>query len=116
MTPETRAALVDYRFTLANERTFLAWIRTALGLSAAAVAVVHLLPADAAPLALRAAIGLVLAGVAVYAAVAGVVRWRQVDRAMEAGRALPSTIATVVLACAVAGCGVLTVAVVALAL
>ena len=24
----------DYRFTLANERTFLAWVRTALGLLA----------------------------------------------------------------------------------
>jgi len=34
----------DYRFTLANERTFLAWQRTALGLLAAAVAVVHLVP------------------------------------------------------------------------
>ena len=32
----------DYRFTLANERTFLAWQRTALGLLAAAVAVVQL--------------------------------------------------------------------------
>ena len=28
----------DYRFTLANERTFLAWIRTALALMAGAVA------------------------------------------------------------------------------
>jgi putative membrane protein len=33
-----------YRFTLANERTFLAWQRTALGLLAAAVAVVQLVP------------------------------------------------------------------------
>lgn len=32
----------DYRFTLANERTFLAWQRTALGLLAAAVALVQL--------------------------------------------------------------------------
>ncbi|WP_143342795.1 YidH family protein, partial [Crossiella equi] len=29
----------DPRFTLANERTFLAWIRTSLGLMAAGVAV-----------------------------------------------------------------------------
>ena len=29
----------DYRFTLANERTFLAWVRTALGLLAGAVAI-----------------------------------------------------------------------------
>ena len=34
----------DYRFTLANERTFLAWQRTALGLLAAAVALVQLVP------------------------------------------------------------------------
>ncbi|WP_436698043.1 YidH family protein [Nocardioides sp. BYT-33-1] len=116
MRPEAPGTVVDYRFTLANERTFLAWIRTALGLSAAAVAVVHLVPADAVPLGLRAAIGLVLACVAVYVAVAGVVRWRRVDRAIEAGAALPTTGAAVVLACCVAGCGVLTVAVVAMAL
>lgn len=29
---------VDYRFILANERTFLAWMRTALGLVAGGVA------------------------------------------------------------------------------
>src|SRR5437667_421783 len=34
----------DYRFSLANERTFLAWIRTALGLLVAALALVHLIP------------------------------------------------------------------------
>lgn len=31
----------DYRFTLANERTFLAWVRTALAMMAAGVAVVQ---------------------------------------------------------------------------
>ncbi len=36
----------DYRFTLANERTFLAWERTALGLLAAAVAIVQFVPHD----------------------------------------------------------------------
>ena len=34
----------DYRFTLANERTFLAWVRTALAMMAAGVAVVQFVP------------------------------------------------------------------------
>ncbi len=34
----------DYRFTLANERTFLTWLRTSLALIAAGVAVVQLVP------------------------------------------------------------------------
>ena len=39
----------DYRFTLANERTFLAWQRTALGLLAAAVAVIQFVPSLSVP-------------------------------------------------------------------
>jgi putative membrane protein len=39
----------DYRFTLANERTFLAWIRTAFALIAGGVAVVQLVPAFGVP-------------------------------------------------------------------
>lgn len=107
---------VDYRFTLANERTLLSWIRTALGLSAGAVAVVHLVPAAAVPLGLRAGVGAVLALVAVYVSVHGLLRWRAVDQAMARGHALPTTRGPVVLACCVAACGVLTVAVVAMAL
>ena len=34
----------DARYTFANERTFLAWIRTALALVAAGLAVIQLLP------------------------------------------------------------------------
>lgn len=34
----------DYRFSLANERTYLAWIRTALALLAGAVAIDQLVP------------------------------------------------------------------------
>jgi len=49
----------DYRFTLANERTFLAWIRTALALLAAGVAVVQLTGLGSPVL--RLAAGLVLA-------------------------------------------------------
>ena len=40
----------DYRFSLANERTYLAWIRTALGFLAAGVGLDQLAPDFATPL------------------------------------------------------------------
>ena len=47
----------DYRFALANERTFLAWVRTALALMAGCVAVVQFVPG---PFVVRHALGFVL--------------------------------------------------------
>lgn len=45
--PSKHGSDPDYRFTLANERTFLAWIRTALALVAGGLAAIHLLPESA---------------------------------------------------------------------
>jgi putative membrane protein len=78
----------DYRFTLANERTFLAWQRTALGLLAAAVALVQLVPELTAPGA-RHLIGVLLALLATLTSGMGLLRWHQVDRAMRRGDPLP---------------------------
>ena len=78
----------DYRFTLANERTFLAWQRTALGLLAAAVAVVQLVPELTIPGA-RHVLGVLLAVLASLTAGMGLRRWGQVDRAIRSGRPLP---------------------------
>ena len=78
----------DYRFTLANERTFLAWERTALGLLAASVAVVQLVPELSIPGA-RHVLGVLLAVLATITAGVGVLRWRQVDHAMRRGLPLP---------------------------
>ena len=78
----------DYRFTFANERTFLAWQRTALGLLAAAVALVQLVPEMAIPGARRLlAIG--LAALAILTSGMGLQRWQQADRAMRRGDPLP---------------------------
>ncbi|OJZ73426.1 hypothetical protein BRW65_13395 [Mycobacterium paraffinicum] len=78
----------DYRFTFANERTFLAWQRTALGLLAAAVALVQLVPELAIPGARRVlAVG--LAVLAILTSGMGLLRWRQADDAMRHGRPLP---------------------------
>ncbi|KGN37716.1 YidH family protein [Knoellia subterranea] len=77
----------DPRFTLANERTFLAWIRTALALIAGAVALegfgIHL---DETVRGVLAGL-LIVIGAAV--AIAAGVRWLRVEQAMRHGRPLP---------------------------
>ena len=100
----------DYRFTLANERTFLAWQRTALGLLAAAIAVVQLVPELAVPGA-RHVIGALLAALAIITAGAGIRRWSRVDAAMRRGLPLPRHRVPLVL-----GVGLVAVAVAALVL
>lgn len=79
----------DYRFTLANERTFLAWIRTALALLAGSIAVVQLIPEFAFPGA-RHVIGALLALTGVAITIAATRRWRAVQAAMRRNEALPS--------------------------
>ncbi|WP_221176996.1 YidH family protein [Nocardioides pocheonensis] len=76
----------DVRFSLANERTLLAYQRTAIGLIAAAVAVVHFLDREAFALTL-AAILLLSGGVA---AVGGYQRYRAAESAIREGRPLPA--------------------------
>ena len=78
----------DYRFTLANERTFLAWIRTALALIAGGVAVVQLVPAFGVP-GVRHALGLLLTSGGGLLATLAVRRWRRVQTAMRQGADLP---------------------------
>jgi putative membrane protein len=78
----------DYRFTLANERTFLAWQRTALGLLAAAVALVQLVP-ELTIHGARHALGVLLAALAILTSGMGLLRWHQADRAMRRGLPLP---------------------------
>ena len=80
----------DYRFTLANERTFLAWLRTALALLAAGVAVVQLVP-EFGVTGARHVVGIALAVLGTWVAVASMLRWRRVQRAMECGDDLPPT-------------------------
>ena len=87
----------DYRFTLANERTFLAWIRSSLSLLAAGIAVVQLVPAFPLP-GLRTGTGGLLVVLAVLCAANGILRWQRVEHAMRRDRALPPQRAPWVLA------------------
>ncbi|MEI7717725.1 MAG: DUF202 domain-containing protein, partial [Mycobacterium sp.] len=87
----------DYRFTFANERTFLAWQRTSLGLLAASVAVVQLIPELGIPGA-RRVLGVVLAALAIVTSAMGLRRWRQAEYAMRRGLPLSRPPAPIFLA------------------
>lgn len=96
----------DYRFTLANERTFLAWQRTALGLLAAAVAVVQLVPELGVPGG-RHILGIALVALAILTAASGLRRWRIVDHAVRRNEPLPPNRAPVILGVGLAVLGVI---------
>ena len=76
----------DYRFTLANERTFLAWFRTALALIAGGVAVVQLVPQFAFPGARHILGTLLTVGAVRTLSVAAVRRWQRVPWACATTR------------------------------
>lgn len=103
----------DYRFTLANERTFLAWLRTSLALLAGGAAVIHLLP-DLGPVLARSVLGFGLAIASLAVAVSGYRYFRRADEAIRKNRPLPRhrmpLLLTVVVASAVVA--VMTLAVV----
>lgn len=99
----------DYRFTLANERTFLAWQRTSLGLLAAAVAVVQFLPELTIP-GLRHVLGMTVGAMAIPTSMAGLHRWTQVDRAMRRDQPLPRVSVPTYLAAGLSMMGLVTVA------
>ena len=78
----------DPRFTLANERTFLAWIRTSLALSAAGVALVAVEVPAPRPLLVTCALLLVVLGL--LAPVQAWFRWASTERALRLARPLPA--------------------------
>jgi putative membrane protein len=95
----------DYRYSLANERTFLAWIRTALALLAGAIAVVQLVPEFRVP-GVRTVLGAILAASGVLASGLAYVRWAANERSMRTGRPLPYSAVLVLLAVALTAVGV----------
>ncbi len=89
----------DVRFSLANERTFLAWVRTALALMAAGVALESLqLPLQPG---LRLAASLVLLALGLLTPVQAWRGWSSDERAMRLGEPLAAPVLALPLA---AGC------------
>ena len=76
----------DPRFTLANERTFLSWVTTALGLLGLGLAVGTLIPGEHFSLSVLGGLWVLLAVVITLGAM---LRWLRLERAMRLQRGLP---------------------------
>nr|BFD85731.1 DUF202 domain-containing protein [Streptomyces sp. Xyl84] len=79
----------DYRFSLANERTFLAWLRTALALIGGGFAVDQFLPHLGR--AWRVGLALALLAAGVLCSLRAVNHWVRCERAMRRGEDLPAS-------------------------
>ena len=95
--PRTKGTDPDYRFSLANERTFLAWIRTALALAAGGLGATALLedfPGEEY-------LGLALLALSFITAGLSYRRWALAETAMRLGQPLPPSRLPLLLAVAV---------------
>ena len=81
----------DPRFSFANERTFLAWIRTALGFVAAGVAVAAVSSLDARTGIEVKVAALLLIACGLVSGAGALSQWMRNERAMRLGAALPSS-------------------------
>jgi putative membrane protein len=101
----------DPRFTFANERTFLAWSRTALALVVGGLAVVQLLPPFPGVPFGRHLLGVPLIALGAVVAVVAYAEWVQAQRALRRGEPLPRSVMPWILSLAIAGMAVAAAAV-----
>ena len=97
----------DPRFTFANERTFLAWSRTALALVVAGLGIVQLLPPFPGVPAGRHLLGLPLIALGAVLATTAYVEWVHSQRALRRGDPLPKSVLPWILAATVTGIAVI---------
>jgi putative membrane protein len=105
------AAEPDVRFTLANERTFLAWNRTALALVVAGLGIVQLLPPFPGVPWGRHVLGVPLIALGAVVSVTSYWEWRRNQAALRSGSPLPRSVLPRVLAATIAGIAALSAAV-----
>jgi putative membrane protein len=101
----------DPRFTFANERTFLAWSRTALALVVAGLGVVQLLPPFPGVPFGRHLLGVPLIALGAVVAVVAYGEWARSQRALRRGEPLPRSVMPWILSLAITGMAVAAAAV-----
>jgi putative membrane protein len=94
----------DARFSFANERTFLAWIRTSLALLAGGVALDAV--ALSFPRDVQRGLAALLVVLGLVSASAAWLRWAMAERAMRRGHPLPASALSAVLAVGVLAAGI----------
>jgi putative membrane protein len=97
----------DPRFTFANERTFLAWSRTALALVVAGLGIVQLLPPFPGVPAGRHLLGVPLIALGAVLAIAAYVEWVRNQRALRRGEPMPVSIMPWILAATITGIAII---------
>jgi putative membrane protein len=97
---------LDYRLSFASERTYLAYLRTALALLATGIAVVGALP-HAGHAGIRRWMGVALVVAGLVTAVGARTRWRRLEAIMRSGGPLPRSAFDLLAVGAVVVCGVL---------
>ena len=97
----------DPRFTFANERTFLAWSRTALALVVAGLAIVQLLPPFPGVAAGRHLLGVPLIALGAVLAVAAYTEWVRNQRALRRGEPMPVSVMPWILAATITGIAII---------
>ena len=102
----------DPRYTFANERTFLAWSRTALALVVAGLGVVQLLPPFPGVPWGRHVLGVPLIAFGAVVAVVAYREWTRSQRAMRLGLPLPRSVMPLLLAAVIATMAVISAVVI----
>jgi len=82
----------DARFTLANERTYLAWVRTSLAVIAGGLAIAQFLRGGVLGTAAAVGVGIALIAVGAVLSMSSYRQWQRNDRALRRGGPLPRTV------------------------
>ena len=96
----------DARFTFANERTFLAWNRTALALVVAGLAIAQLLPPFPGVPFGRHLLAIPLIALGAILAVSAYLEWRRNQAALRDGQPLPRSPLPRILAASITTMGI----------